>query len=84
MFIDQISKMGQILKAEVLTKRYKSRNFLNLTSEAQKWPRKLWLYSIILTCFDSYLRVVLSRGDLLLFLNGEWLRERRITRMVTK
>ena len=34
--------------------------------------------------FDSYLEAVLSRGDLLLFLNGERLRERRITRMVTK
>ena len=34
--------------------------------------------------FDSYLEAVLSRGDLLLFLNGEWLRERRITTMVTK
>ena len=33
--------------------------------------------------FDSYLEAVLSRGDLLLFLNGEWLRERRITRMAT-
>ena len=34
--------------------------------------------------FDSYHEAVLSRGDLLLFLNGERLRERRITRMVTK
>ena len=34
--------------------------------------------------FVSYLEVVLSRSDLLLFLNGKWLRERRITRMVTK
>ena len=34
--------------------------------------------------FDSYLEAELSRGDLLLFLNGEWLRERPITRMVTK
>ena len=31
--------------------------------------------------FDSYLEVVLSRSDLLLFLNSEWLRETRITRM---
>ena len=34
--------------------------------------------------FDSYLEAVLSRGDLLLFLNVEWLHERPITRMVTK
>ena len=34
--------------------------------------------------FDSYLEAVLSRGDLLLFLNSEWLRERPITRMVTE
>ena len=34
--------------------------------------------------FDSYLEAVLSLGDLLLFLNSEWLRERPITRMVTK
>ena len=33
--------------------------------------------------FDSYLEAVLSRGDLLLFLNGKWLRETRITRMAT-
>ena len=31
--------------------------------------------------FDSYLEAVLSRGNLLFFLKGEWLRERRITRM---
>ena len=31
--------------------------------------------------FDSYLEAVLSRGGLLLFLNCEWLREMRITRM---
>ena len=34
--------------------------------------------------FDSYLEAVLSRGDLLLFLNREWPREMHITRMVTK
>ena len=34
--------------------------------------------------FDSYLEAVLSHSDLLLFLNSEWLRERPITRMVTK
>ena len=34
--------------------------------------------------FDSYLEAELSRGDLLLFLKGEWPREWRITRMVTK
>ena len=79
--MDQISKMGQIPKAEVLTKRFKSRNFLNSTSEAQKWPRKLWLQSIILTCFDRYLGVVRSRGDLLLFLDGKWLHKMRITSM---
>ena len=31
--------------------------------------------------FDSYLEAVLSRGGLLLFLNREWPRETRITRM---
>ena len=31
--------------------------------------------------FDSYLEAVLSRSDLLLFLNREWLSEMRITRM---
>ena len=82
--MDQISKMGQILKANASTKRSKSRNSLNSSSEAQKRPRKLWLQSIILTFFDSYLEAVLSRSDLLLFLNSEWLRERPITRMVTK
>ena len=34
--------------------------------------------------FASYLEAVLSHGDLLLFLNGEWLREMPITRMDTK
>ena len=33
--------------------------------------------------FDSYFEAVLSRSDLLLFLNGKWLRERCITRMAT-
>ena len=32
--------------------------------------------------FDSYLEAVLSRSDLLLFLNGKWLREMRITTTV--
>ena len=39
--MDQISKMGLILKAEVQTKRLKLKFFVNLTSEAQKWPQKV-------------------------------------------
>ena len=67
MFMDQISKMGQILKAGVLTKRSKSRIFLNLIFETQKDSKmasKVVVMVPNLDYLDSYLGSVLSRCGL--------------------